>query len=48
MHSAYKEGLSNRKMSMTHMNSESSRSHLLFMVRVEVEFKEGKDRKVYL
>jgi len=28
------------------MNAESSRSHLLFMVRVEVEFKEGKDKKV--
>lgn len=44
---AYSKGLANRKVSHTQMNNESSRSHLLFMVRIEVEFKEGKDRNVH-
>lgn len=39
MVSTYRDGLKNRKTSSTNMNSESSRSHLLFMVNIEVETK---------
>ena len=40
------KGIKNRKISSTSMNAESSRSHTIFTVYIETEFKDGESLKV--